>query len=167
MADIHLFDDDFIAKLRVNAEGSSRLRAHYNMHEDFDEPVQRLVIGLCKGTYIPPHKHILKHQWEFFNVLKGTIKLIVFAEDSEVIATYILGQGGDAFAIQIPPNTLHTVVCMSDFAVMMELKQGPFISETAKYLPDWAIAEDKCEKYLMSGLFEAINVGENLNSLFN
>ncbi|HDL8116209.1 TPA: WbuC family cupin fold metalloprotein, partial [Yersinia enterocolitica] len=80
MENILFFDDEFKNNLRKKAKESVRRRAHHNIHDNYADPVQRLAIGLCYGTYIPPHKHIHEKQWEFFHLIEGVVKLIIFSE---------------------------------------------------------------------------------------
>ena len=52
-------DDSFFMTLQKNAEENARKRAHHNIHNDLNEPVQRLCIGLAKGTYVRPSLPII------------------------------------------------------------------------------------------------------------
>lgn len=137
-----LFDEKFKTDLYLRAETSPRLRAHHNIHNSFDEPVQRLAIALLKGSYIPPHMHVQPHQWEFFHVVEGRVKLILFSDEGMVTATHLLGDGQESFAVQLPPGTLHTLVCLSERACVFEWKQGPYEPERAKSSPSWSVAEE-------------------------
>ncbi|CNH12961.1 WbuC family cupin fold metalloprotein [Yersinia pekkanenii] len=160
---MHLFDEKFKLDLYGRAEQSSRLRAHFNIHNDFHDPVQRLAIALLHGTYIPPHKHTQNHQWEFFHVIEGEVKLITFSEQGTVINTYLLGENHNNFAVQLPSNILHTLVCISSRAFIFEWKEGPFHSKTAKVIPSWSIAENDKDNIFIIKKLENIIVGDNLN----
>ncbi len=44
--------------------------------------------------------------------------------------------------IEIYPKTIHTVICESEEAFILEIKQGPFVSNDCKAFPSWSIDED-------------------------
>lgn len=159
MENIIFFDNEFKSNLRKRAKESTRLRAHHNIHNDYTDPVQRLAIGLCPGTYIPPHKHVLENQWEFFHLVEGCIKFITFSEDGFITDTHIIDTES-TFAIQIPPNIIHTLVCVSDYALVFEWKQGPFIISQAKVQPAWVISEENEHSADIIKLFENCKVGD-------
>ena len=53
------------------AQNAERLRAHLCLHNSHQDRVQKILIALTKGTYIPPHFHKKIHQWEHFQVIIG------------------------------------------------------------------------------------------------
>lgn len=116
---------------------SPRKRTHLNLHASFDEKVQRLYIAMLKGSYVEPHYHALPHQWEMFLVLQGVVVLSLYNNDGSVIKSLIIGEGQDIQAIELQPNDIHSVECISDRALMLEVKEGPFNSEFAKIFPNW------------------------------
>ncbi|EHW2654358.1 WbuC family cupin fold metalloprotein, partial [Escherichia coli] len=52
---VKVFSQVQLQKLLLLASGSERLRAHFCLHNSHQDKVQRILIGLNKGTYIPPH----------------------------------------------------------------------------------------------------------------
>ena len=148
-----LFDQIFKDNLYAQAVLSPRQRAHANVHTSYDDKVQRLAIALVKGTYIPPHRHELPHQWEFFHVIEGEVKLLLFDQDGAVSDVILLGKDHQNFAVQLPPGIFHTLVSLSAKAFIFEWKEGPFDPSFAKVLPEWSVPEDKisdknCVKFL-------------------
>ncbi|WP_414500193.1 WbuC family cupin fold metalloprotein [Zymobacter sp. IVIA_12111.31 C1] len=136
--DMRILNDQFRDALYRQADASPRLRAHERLHEKSQDPVQRIVVGLRRGTYIPPHKHPAGQDWELFQVVDGDIKLLIFNDEGMVKQTLRLGPDNDTFAVQMPPNTVHSMVCMSDHALFIEVKQGPYREEDAKLVMRWA-----------------------------
>jgi cupin fold WbuC family metalloprotein len=57
-----LVSNSDIDKLYIQASQSPRLRSHLNLHNDYEEKVQRLLIAMKKGSYVEPHYHKLPHQ---------------------------------------------------------------------------------------------------------
>lgn len=138
----HIFDQQVYSGLRIQAEASPRKRAHLNIHHSYDEAVQKVLICMLYGTYIPPHCHIHKHQSELFIVLHGSIKLIIFDENGKVLKKISLGDGSNASIVEIEPKLIHTVICESDEAFVLEVKEGPFVQEESKVFPEWSIQEN-------------------------
>lgn len=157
-----ILDEAFKEALYTRAQHSGRLRAHHCLHQSHQDPVQRLAIALMKNSYIPPHKHELSHQWEYFHVIDGRIKLITFSGAGQVESIHLLGNDTGAFAVQIPPNVIHTLVCLSSRAMVFELKEGPFLETHAKAFPAWSVMEDEPVAHETVIRLENIQPGEFL-----
>lgn len=158
-------DNAFSHALLEKARCSPRLRAHYNIHTSYDEPVQRIVIALCKGTYIPPHYHEKQHQWEHFQVINGRVKVIIFDVKGMVVDTFFMSDEDECHAFELPPNMIHTLVCCSDYAIILEVKQGPFNPCEAKVIPNWSIAEDDQDSVLYLNRLADCEKGDCLGEL--
>ncbi|WP_370550444.1 WbuC family cupin fold metalloprotein [Edwardsiella tarda] len=140
--DFFIFSNKNAESLLLNASCSGRLRAHYNLHTSSDEAVQRVVIGLHNGTYIPPHYHALNSQWELFQVCSGEVDLFIFDMSGFLLKKIPLSTDSGNYFAQIAPNTCHTLVCRSDSALILEIKQGPFDTAKAKVIPEWSYPEE-------------------------
>lgn len=123
-----------IKLLFEQASSAPRKRAHLNLHASFDDKVQRLYIALLKGSYVEPHYHALAHQWEMFIVQSGVLKITIHHKDGAVISSCLVGDEKDTRAIEFKPGDVHSVECISEQALMLEIKEGPFIAEYAKIL---------------------------------
>ena len=123
-----------IKTLFEQANYSHRKRAHLNLHASFDDKVQRLYIALLKGSYVEPHYHVLAHQWEMFIVQSGVLKVTLHNKDGSVISSCLVGDEQDIQAIEFKPGDIHSVECISEQALMLEIKEGPFIEKHAKVL---------------------------------
>lgn len=123
-----------IQLLFEHASNSPRKRAHLNLHASFDDKVQRLYIASLRGSYVEPHYHALAHQWEMFIVQSGVLKVTLYHKDGSAISSFLVGDEQDTQAIELQPGDVHSVECMSESALMLEIKEGPFIEEHAKML---------------------------------
>ena len=123
-----------IELLFEQASNSPRKRAHLNLHASFDDKVQRLYIALLKGSYVEPHYHALANQWEMFIVQSGVLKVTLHHKDGSVISACLVGDEQDTRAIEFKPGDAHSVECLSEQALMLEIKEGPYIEEQAKVL---------------------------------
>ncbi len=127
------------------AEKSPRKRSHFNLHERFESPVQRLVIGLTQGSYVTPHQHSQANKWELMVVLKGAVGLLLFEANGQVQARYELSDKGDNLAMEIPSGTWHSLFPISETALILEIKEGPYIPNTPGCFATWAPAEGEKE----------------------
>lgn len=133
---------DTISQLIGEAFKSDRLRHHLSLHHSHDDLVQRVVIALVKGTYIPPHYHEMPRQWELFSIMHGNVDIYLFDHNGKVTDILTLGEASGNYFFTVEPNVCHTVICRSDYAVVMEVKEGPFNPKTAKVLPSWSHPEN-------------------------
>ncbi|GGW76893.1 WbuC family cupin fold metalloprotein [Alteromonas halophila] len=134
------FDREFTKTLLAKAEKSERRRAHFNVHEDYNEPVHRLYVGMLADSYVRPHRHTDKTKWEFFMVVQGSITLVLFDENARVTDKLSLTAGGECFSVQLPPGTWHATYC-EEPVVFFEVKQGPYKPEADKNFAAWAPEE--------------------------
>lgn len=116
------------------ASNSPRKRAHLNLHASFDDKVQRLYIALLKGSYVEPHYHALAHQWEMFIVQSGVIKVTMYKKNGTIINCFLVGEDQNINSVEFQPGDAHSVECISEKAVMLEIKEGPFVEKHAKVL---------------------------------
>jgi cupin fold WbuC family metalloprotein len=132
---------DNLNTLTGKAAQAARLRAHQNVHESLDSPVQRLFIATEPATYMRPHRHPEAHKWELFVVLEGQIDLLVFNEAGDVTQRTPMSRTATR-AVEIPPNTWHAYVCMQSGTVALEVKQGAYIPTPEHDFAPWAPAEN-------------------------
>ncbi|EJD6537249.1 WbuC family cupin fold metalloprotein [Proteus mirabilis] len=125
-------DNLSLANLYKEAEKSERLRAHLLLHQSHKDKVQRLLIALVKGSYVEPHYHELPHQWEMFVILEGTIEVALYDHMGEIIESFLAGENTDTSIVNLEPNEVHSIKCLSEKALMLEVKEGPFDANYAK-----------------------------------
>lgn len=158
-------DETLFRQLLTTAAQSPRKRSHYNLHKELDEPVQRLCIALIKGTYVRPHHHIKANNWELMLALSGRVALLLFNGDGVVLDRIILSNTESVAAVELTPGTWHTVVPLTDQAIIMEVKEGPYTptepNDFALWAPDegdesvgdflrWLESADKGDRYSLA-----------------
>ena len=158
MADVKLFDSDVFSSLKRDAELSPRRRANYNVHEHYDDVVQRLFIAMMPDSYVRPHRHTQAHKWEFFMVLEGSIDILFFDDDGCLTKRVTLQAGGECCGLQIPPLTWHATVCDAP-VIFMEVKQGPYDANEDKGFADWAPQEGRREVTQFLGKLKHAKIG--------
>lgn len=129
---IKLISHEVFEQLFRDAKDSKRKRSHLLLHQSHQDKVQRLLIAMIQDSYVEPHYHELSHQWELFNLLEGKINLVIYNKNLEIIDNYILDAGTGPQILEILPNTIHSVKCLSHRALLLEVKEGPFQSDFAK-----------------------------------
>lgn len=134
---MRILDKQFLNELDSSAEKSVRKRAHFNLHSDYDEKVQRLFIALTKGSFVEPHYHELPSQWEMFVVIEGLIKVNFYSQDGTIIKSLLVGENQSCKVVEVHPNDIHSVECISERALMLEVKEGPFNPDVAKVMVDF------------------------------
>ena len=143
-------DEPLFERLLQEAKNSPRLRSHYNLHSSYDDPVQRLLIGFVKGTYVRPHYHTQANKWEMMLVLRGSVGVLLFDHGGVVEKRYELSQHGSLSGLDIVPRTYHTIFPLTDTAIVLEVKEGPYTPAEPEDFAAWAPPEgDKgVEKFL-------------------
>lgn len=133
------FDQAMLTDLLRQAKATPRLRSHLLLHTGHDDPVQRMVIALCAGTYFRPHRH--PEQWELLGLLKGRMDYLLFAPDGRLSERIAL-DASHSRVVQLPPGQVHGVVVMEDDTVIFEVKPGPFrATEFESWSPEEGSAE--------------------------
>jgi len=134
-------DRPFLDDLGRQAAASRRRRQHFNLHTSYADPCQRLVNSLMHDSYIRPHRHSVDPKFETLIALQGAMGCIHFDDRGNVARLVRFGAGSDCPAIVVEPNEWHTVVALSETAVLLEVKAGPFDPSAAKEPAPWAAEE--------------------------
>lgn len=134
-------DDALFTQLLHEAQNSPRKRSHHNLHRSYDDPVQRLLIGLVKGTYVRPHYHTQPDKWEMILVLRGSVGVLLFDHAGVVHKRYELLQHGSLLGLEIDPGTYHTIFPLTDEAIVLEIKKGPYSPAEPEDFAAWAPVE--------------------------
>ena len=131
---------DDLASLVSRARESERQRAHLNVHDSLDAPVQRLFIAMEPETYIPPHRHSPANKWEFLVLIDGALDLLIFTDDGTLSQRTTLAPDRTR-AVELPPGIWHGYVVREPGTVVLEVKEGPFMPTPEHDLAPWAPAE--------------------------
>lgn len=132
---------ELLAELADKADASPRLRTNFNFHENAEALVQRLIIQLRRGTYIRPHRHYDLNKWEMTLALSGAVDIILFEDDGRVRERIALSTDSDTLALELPPETWHSYVPLTDHAAFFEVKEGPYDAARMTQFADWAPPE--------------------------
>ncbi|MBS4432308.1 cupin fold metalloprotein, WbuC family [Pectobacterium punjabense] len=133
-----VYNNEYLSPLFESAKESLIKRSHLNLHANYDEKVQRLFIALTKGSYVRPHYHALPHQWEMFIVIEGCVEICIYDNEGGVIKKFNVGENTNSAVVELNPYDIHSLECISDKALILEVKEGPFLIEYAKTYPSWS-----------------------------
>lgn len=126
--------DAALDELATKAKESPRLRANINLHEDLNEPIQRLAIAMEPGTLIVPHRH--HHTWELLTPLAGRFVVLTFDDAGTVLTRTELGAG--CRVLEYQAGTWHAVLSLDAGGVIFEVKQGPYMPILEADIADWS-----------------------------
>lgn len=127
---------DFVSKKDF---GIVRICAHKNHLDKLHE----MIIVLKDSHYIPPHKHFNKS--ESFHVIDGSLAIVIFSDEGDIVKTIILAADGDFVYYRLSDELFHMVIGLSPFVVFHEITNGPFKQDDGE-LPIWAPNKNSCEE---------------------
>ncbi len=135
-------------QLTKQAVGSVRLRQHLNLHQNYEEPCQRLLNAIEPNSYIRPHSHGIEQGPETLFAIRGLMALILFSHDGKIQRVLRFGAGVHSLdpsvlaGVEILPGEWHTVISLEHASILLEMKGGPFNPVAPKYPAFWAPEED-------------------------
>lgn len=126
-------------EMTARSAASPRRRTHHNLHASPSDPVQRFVVVAHSDTYIRPHRHMTKS--ELCTVVRGRFEVVVFDADGIITERSIIGEGTSNIAFELPSQTWHTLLVLTDGAAFVEIKEGPYDPATAAEFAPWSPEE--------------------------
>lgn len=130
---------ELLDELEEKARTSPRLRSNLNIHASASDPVQRYFIAAERASYFRPHRHPDKS--EFALVIRGEFDVLMFDDSGRLIRRITLGPDTGNAGVEMPANTWHTWVPVSDRGVFFEVKQGPYDAASAAEFAPWSAEE--------------------------
>lgn len=150
--------DSMLAALSQQASLSPRLRANQNLHQQLDDPIQRLAIAMQPGTVVLPHRHA--NTWELLLPLRGRFVVLIFDDAGTVTERTVLGEGCNV--LEFPAHTWHAVLSLDAGGVIFEVKHGPYQPVCEADYAAWGKAVDASQ---LNAWYATARVGDKLSSL--
>ena len=122
---VEFIDGELMARVAEEARLSPRLRMNYNFHRSTDEPINRLINVMHRGTYLPVHRHLDPARSESVAVLKGKVGVTIYDDQGNLIQSRIVSPASDCVGFDIEAGVWHGLVVLEDDTVLFEIKQGP------------------------------------------
>ena len=126
-------------ELEEKARTSPRLRSNLNIHASASDPVQRYFIAAERASYFRPHRHPDKS--EFALVIRGEFDVLMFDDSGRISKRVTLGPNTGNAGVDVPANTWHTWIPVSERGVFFEVKQGPYDAASAAEFAPWSPEE--------------------------
>lgn len=144
MGKTEFFDDALFARVASEARLSPRRRMNYNFHRSTDDPVNRLLNAMHRGSYLPVHRHQSPSRSETCVVLRGSVGVTIYDEEGGVVTRRRVSADGACRGFDIEASVWHGLVVLEDDTVLFEVKRGPYAPITADNLAPWTPdAEDR------------------------
>jgi cupin fold WbuC family metalloprotein len=136
---MRVLERSILDQLAAQASASARGRAHYNIHAQPSDIVQRFIVVANRESYFRPHRHRTKA--ELACVLRGSFDVVTFDDSGRVLSRDVAGEGATGMGYEMPPATWHTLLARVDGSAFLEIKQGPYDPATASEFASWAPPE--------------------------
>jgi cupin fold WbuC family metalloprotein len=119
-----LIDQNLLDSVTSQAEVSQRKRMNFNFHETLEAKAQRLLNALEPGTELPIHRHC--HTAETYVLLRGSIRVLFYNKDCELIESIVLNPLEGKYGVDIPIGQWHSLEVLEKGTVIFEVKEGPY-----------------------------------------
>ncbi len=147
-------DRDLVLEKANNASENDRMREIHNLHDDYDDPLQRMINAIQPGSYIRPHRHQDPPKAETFVLLNGAIGFVTFRNDGTYAdeASAMLDLERGLYVIDVRAGVWHTFFALEPDTVLFETKAGPYTAVSDKDFAPWAPLDgtDETAEYLMA-----------------
>ena len=144
--EIQLINDELLAALRSQAQGSERLRQNFDLRTTPEDGSQRMLNCLEVGTKVPIHRHLKSS--ETVICLKGCLDWVFYEELPNMDAGGPVHDGETAadesnfretarfrvcpregqYGIQVPLGAWHSVV-VHEASTILEAKDGKYVKK--------------------------------------
>ncbi len=123
-----VLNKSLIDTLSQQAIASTRLRMNYNLHESFEDSVQRMFNALEPKTEIPIARH--SYSSETLIVLRGRLRVLIYNDKKEIIEDTVIAPYPESFGYHIPKGIWHKVESLESGTVLFETREGPYLQVT-------------------------------------
>lgn len=119
-----LLTKQVINKVSNEAKSSARLRMNLNLHESFEDQVQRMFNALEPGTIVPIARH--PYSSETLIMLRGKLRVLIYDDNKNVIEDVVIAPNSENIGYHIPKGTWHQVESLEEGTVCFETREGPY-----------------------------------------
>lgn len=108
----------------ARAKGSPRLRMNWNLHESFEDSVQRMFNALEPGTEVPIARH--PESAESLIILRGRLRVLIYNDEKVVIEDVVIDPKTENIGYHIPKGVWHQVQSLEEGTILFETREGPY-----------------------------------------
>lgn len=116
------------------ALSNSLKKYRFCLHQDPESSLHEMIIVTTKYDLKYPDKHM--ETTESNIILRGKLLVILFSENGEIQKAFTLEPEG-LFYYRCKKNQYHMTIPLTEMAVYIEIKEGPF-DENTNVFPNWA-----------------------------
>ncbi len=132
----------FIDTLKQKALHNPSKKYRYCLHQNPESTLHEMVIVTTKQDMKYPDKHM--DTTESNIILEGKLLVVFFRENGEIQNTFVL-EPDNTFYYRCERNQYHMTIPLTDVAVYVEIKEGPF-NENSNVYPAWAPDKDDIDR---------------------
>lgn len=104
---------------------SPRLRMNYNLHESFEDFVQRMFNALEPGTIVPIARH--PYSSETLIMLRGKLRVLIYDDNKNIIEDVVIAPNSENIGYHIPKGIWHKVESLEHGTICFETREGPYV----------------------------------------
>lgn len=119
-----LLKQTIIDETSRKAKSTPRLRMNYNLHESFEDSVQRMFNALEPGTIVTIARH--PYSSETLIMLRGKLRVLIYNDNKEIVEDVIIAPNSENIGYHIPKGTWHKVESLESGTVCFETREGPY-----------------------------------------
>jgi cupin fold WbuC family metalloprotein len=145
-----------IAFLKAQAASNPRKRARICAHRSSGDRLHEMLIAISSDSYIRPHRH--RDKSESFHIVEGSVDVVFFDDAGKIADVVELGDAntGRNFYYRLSDSLFHTLVIHSEFLIVHEVTNGPFVREETIQAPFAPAEEDAVQaRRYMDGVIQA------------
>lgn len=125
---------DFIKELEQRAQANTLKKYRFCLHQNPESTLHEMIIVTTKDDMKYPDKHI--ETTESNIILKGKLLVVFFGEKGNIQKVFILDPE-QLFYYRCEKNQYHMTIPLTDVAIYVEIKEGPF-HDKSNIFPEWA-----------------------------
>lgn len=134
---IQIITKQMLEALKIQATHAPKRRARIELHGNHFE-VQEMVICLCRGSYVRPHRHPVGKA-ESYHVIEGTLQAQIFDEAGKLTQEVILYDKSPLY--RLAGGIYHGPAALTEFAIYHEVYPGPWAKDVDVQYAPWAAEE--------------------------
>lgn len=119
-----LLTNKIVCQVSHEAKSSPRLRMNFNLHNSFEDSVQRMFNALEPGTMIPIARHLSSS--ETLIMIRGKLRVIIYDDNKNILENVIIAPNSENIGYHIPKGTWHKVESIEEGTVCFETREGPY-----------------------------------------
>ena len=120
-----LLKSDILDQISGEAKKTPRLRMNYNLHQSYNDSVQRMFNAIEPGSVITVARHPYSN--ETLILLRGRLRVLIYNDNKEVTEDVVLDKDTGNIGYHIPKGVWHRVESLETGTAIFETREGPYV----------------------------------------